>query len=105
MKEFADRHPELAGKIEIPGIDGTISNHRARTLSASPGKYLLAIQEAKKIYGHIAQAKGEGHFITEISMDETDSPQTPVELLVILTAIAGRGNSDPNHRAEIHRPV
>jgi hypothetical protein len=55
------------------------------------GKYLLAIQEAKQIYGHIAKEKGEGHFITEISMDETDHPQTPVELLVILTAIADAG--------------
>ena len=33
-------------------------------------------------------AKGEGNFITEVSMDETDSPQTPPELLVILAAIA-----------------
>src|SRR6202044_1502107 len=32
--------------------------------------------------------KGEGKFVSEISMDETDSPQTPVELLIILAAIA-----------------
>jgi hypothetical protein len=32
--------------------------------------------------------KGEGRFITEVSMDETDSPQTPPELLVILVALA-----------------
>ena len=52
------------------------------------GKYLLAVQEAGRIYRHIAAAKGEGRFITEVSMDETDSPQTPPELLVILAAIA-----------------
>src|SRR4029077_5429 len=52
------------------------------------GKYLLAVQEAGKIYRHIVSAKGEGKFITEVSMDETDSPQTPSELLVILAAIA-----------------
>ena len=52
------------------------------------GKYLLAVQEAGRIYRHIAAAKGEGTFITEVSMDETDSPQTPPELLVILAAIA-----------------
>jgi hypothetical protein len=32
--------------------------------------------------------KGEGKFITEVSMDETDAPQTPTELLIILVALA-----------------
>ena len=36
----------------------------------------------------LRETKGEGKFITEVSMDETDSPQTPVELLVILVALA-----------------
>jgi hypothetical protein len=90
VKEFADRHAELAGKIEIPGIDQPFQTTRT-DIERIAGKYLLAIQEAKQIYGHIAQTKGASHFITEISMDETDSPQTPVELLVILTAIADAG--------------
>ena len=54
-------------------------------------KYLLAVQQAGKIYRHIAKAKGEGCFITEVSMDETDNPQTPPELLVILAALADEG--------------
>jgi len=53
---------------------------------------LLAVQDAGKIYRHIAQAKGEGKFITEVSMDETDEPQTPPELLVILAALADEKN-------------
>jgi hypothetical protein len=40
------------------------------------------------VYRHIASAKGNGTFVTEISMDETDSPQTPMDLLIILAAIA-----------------
>ena len=32
--------------------------------------------------------KGADHFVTEVSIDETDSPQTPPELLIILAAIA-----------------
>ena len=52
------------------------------------GKFLLGVQEAGRSYRHIAAAKGEGRFITEVSMDETDRPQTPPELLVILAAIA-----------------
>jgi len=46
------------------------------------------VKEAGKIYRHIAEKKGVDDFITEVSMDETDSPQTPPELLVILVAIA-----------------
>jgi hypothetical protein len=90
VKEFVDRHPELVGKIEIPGIVEPFQTKRADVEDIA-GKYLLAIQDAKRIYSHIAQAKGEGHFITEISMDETDTPQSPVELLVILTAAADAG--------------
>ena len=51
-------------------------------------KYLKAVQDAGAIYRKIASAKGEGKFITEVSMDETDAPQTPTELLLILAALA-----------------
>jgi tagaturonate epimerase len=51
-------------------------------------KFLAAVQDAGKIYRHLVEVKGEGKFVSEISMDETDSPQTPVELLIILAAIA-----------------
>jgi hypothetical protein len=55
-------------------------------------KYLLAAQEAGKIYRHIAKRKGgEENFIAEVSMDETDAPQTPPELLIILAALADEG--------------
>ena len=54
-------------------------------------KYLFAAQEAGRIYRRIEAAKGAGTFITEVSMDETDSPQTPEELLVILAALADEG--------------
>jgi hypothetical protein len=87
---FAGRHPELAGTITIPGIEEPFQTSRA-DVERIVGKYLLAVQEAGKIYRHIAQAKGAGNFITEVSMDETDSPQTPPELLIILVAIADEG--------------
>jgi hypothetical protein len=59
-----------------------------RFVETVANKFLAAVQEAGEIYRHIAGKKGEGQFITEVSMDETDSPQTPVELLIILAAIA-----------------
>jgi tagaturonate epimerase len=77
----------LAGRIDIPGVEGGISSSRAE-VERIANKFLFAVQEAAVIYRHIAQLKSEGKFITEVSMDETDSPQTPVELLVILVALA-----------------
>jgi hypothetical protein len=90
IKSFADRHPELIGSLSIPNLDRPF-NTSASQIETIAGKYLLAVQEAGKIYRHIAQIKGEGKFITEVSMDETDAPQTPPELLVILAALADEG--------------
>jgi hypothetical protein len=87
LKTFVNKHSELVGSIAIPGIDQPFKTSRA-DVERIAGKYLLAVQEAGKIYRHIHQAKGEGNFITEVSMDETDSPQTPPELLVILAALS-----------------
>lgn len=84
---FVDRHPELIGTIEIASIAQPFQTTRAE-IERIAGKFLLAVQDAGKIYRHIAEAKGEGNIIAEVSMDETDSPQTPPELLVILAALA-----------------
>lgn len=87
VQAFADRRRDLIGRVEIPGIETPFEITRG-DIERIAGKYLRAVQEAGAIYRHIAAAKGEGRFITEVSMDETDSPQTPPELLVILAAIA-----------------
>jgi hypothetical protein len=90
LKAFVGRYGELAGRIAIPGIEQPFQITAAE-VERIAGKYLLAAQDAGKIYRHILQAKGEGRFITEVSMDETDSPQTPPELLIILAALADEG--------------
>ncbi|MGH7952469.1 MAG: tagaturonate epimerase family protein [Limisphaerales bacterium] len=87
IKIFVDRHPELIGTISIPQIDQPFQTTRDY-VECVAAKFLLAVQDAGKIYRRIAKAKGEANFITEVSMDETDSPQTPPELLIILAAIA-----------------
>jgi hypothetical protein len=87
LAKFLDRHPELSGKLDIPGIDAPLNISRA-DVEKTASKYLAAAIEAGKIYRHIAEAKGTAGFITEVSMDETDAPQTPPELLVILVALA-----------------
>lgn len=90
VEAFAARHPELATALTIPGIECPLRMDRA-FLTQVAGKYLRAVQEAGRIYRIIEAKKGKGRFITEVSMDETDSPQTPVELLIILAAIADEG--------------
>jgi hypothetical protein len=84
---FLVRHPELASAIEIPGLDSPLLLSRELT-AAIAAKYLFAVREAGRIYRRIEANKGAGNFVTEVSMDETDLPQTPPELLVILAAIA-----------------
>ncbi len=54
-------------------------------------KYLAAVKEAGRVYRHIEKARGRENFITEVSMDETNHPQTPEDLLVILAALACEG--------------
>ena len=54
-------------------------------------KYLYAVQQAAEIYRKVEAVKGADNFITEVSMDETDLPQTPLDMLFILAAISDEG--------------
>ena len=87
---FAAKHPELAGELHIPGTSAT-AHLTKEYVSKTAAKYLTAVTEAGRIYRKILHEKGTGSFIPEVSMDETDSPQTPAELLIILVAIADAG--------------
>lgn len=88
---FVKKHPELTGSVSLAGIAKPFQITGSEVARVA-GKYLLAVQEAGRIYRHIASKKGgEDKFIAEVSMDETDSPQTPPELLVILAALADEG--------------
>ncbi|MEI8242044.1 MAG: tagaturonate epimerase family protein [bacterium] len=84
---FVARHGDLVGSHMIAGMDRPLEV-TAASLAASARKYLHAVREAGRLYRHIAERKGAGNFITEVSMDETNLPQTPPEMLVILAAIA-----------------
>jgi hypothetical protein len=88
---FIEKHPELIGAVSIEGIARPFEITRADVEKAA-NKFLKAVQKAGAIYQHIVAAKGGvDDFVTEVSMDETDSPQTPPELLIILAAIADQG--------------
>jgi tagaturonate epimerase len=87
VEGFTARHPELLERIELPGGNPPISIC-SEALREIAGKYIFAVGAAACLYRRIESSKGEGRFITEVSMDETDLPQTPAELLVILAALA-----------------
>ncbi len=77
----------LGDKVVIPGIEEPIVITDT-LLEEVAGKYLAAIKEAGKIYQYIEEIKGKGNFVTEVSMDEVETPQTPVDIFFILKMIA-----------------
>lgn len=87
VQAFVSAHPELTGTVVVPGVAEPLSISRD-FVSATAAKFFRAVQEAGRIYRHIEEKKGRGHFVPEISMDETDAPQRPAEMLIILAAIA-----------------
>ena len=87
IDSFVKRHAELIGVTNLEGVSSGIEITPA-LLRKTAEKFLFAVQEAGKIYRKIKSAKGKETFIPEVSMDETDSAQTPAELLIILAAIA-----------------
>ena len=87
---FIASHQRLVGSIAIPGI-GAPLQITEELMRATAATFLWPMQEAGRIYRHIAAKKDPGSFIAEVSVDETDLPQTPAELLLILAMIAAEG--------------
>jgi len=87
VEEFIELCVDLGEKVEIPGIAEPVVV-TDELLKSVAGKYLASIKEAGKIYRHIVAKKGVGNFVTEVSMDEVETPQTPVDMFFILKMIA-----------------
>ena len=86
IEHFVHALDKYSGPLLIPGIPAPLQiTHEV--VYGTARKFLLAIREAGNIYRHIEHIKGRGRFVTEISIDETDSPQTPAELFLILAMI------------------
>jgi tagaturonate epimerase len=84
---FLAAHPELVGTVTIPDIAQPFETNKA-FVEGVAHKFLAAVHHAGAIYQFLLESKGAGRFVPEVSMDETDYPQTPVELLIILAMIA-----------------
>ncbi|MBO4560700.1 MAG: hypothetical protein J5705_01875 [Bacteroidaceae bacterium] len=85
--KFVENNLKYIGTLTVPGIQQPFNVDRT-LLETLAAKYLFAAQEAGRIYRHIANKKGADNFVTEVSMDEVDSPQTPIEIFFILSALA-----------------
>ncbi|MBC8471512.1 MAG: hypothetical protein H8D56_18780 [Planctomycetes bacterium] len=90
VKSFVQKYKKYTGTLAIDGIDKTFDISEEQ-ITAIADKSLTAVKQAGRIYRHITAAKGADNFITEVSMDETDQPQTPAEMFFILAAIADEG--------------
>ena len=90
VDRFVQHHSDLIGTIKLEGMEENFEI-TTRLLSRVANKFLFAITQAGAVYRKIESAIGRGNFIAEISMDETDVAQSPLELLIILAAIADAG--------------
>ena len=86
IEGFLRDSARLTGSLAIPGLAQTLVVTCADAENTAR-KFLWSMQEAGRIYRHIAKLKGDD-FIAEVSVDETDQPQTPAELLLILFMLA-----------------
>jgi len=84
---FVAANMKYTGKLQIPGIAAPFEVP-TYLLQAIAEKFLYAVQEAGKIYRHIEKAKGADKFVAEVSMDEVNDAQSPVEMFFIMSAIA-----------------
>ncbi|MDR0815019.1 MAG: tagaturonate epimerase family protein [Bacteroidales bacterium] len=87
INAFVEKNRKYTGKLQIPGIAAPFDVPET-LLRKIAENFLYAVQEAGKIYRHIEKAKGAGNFVAEVSMDEVNEAQSPVEMFFILSAIA-----------------
>ncbi len=84
---FVSNHKKFMGKLNIPGINESFSVTE-EWLKLFAANYLKAIEEASKVYKHLVDKKGEENFVPEVSCDETDTPQSPLDLFFIFKLLA-----------------
>ena len=89
IEQFIKVNSKFIGQVYIPGITDPFNISRDFLWHIGE-KFLMAIQEAAKIYQYIQRKKGRD-FVAEVSMDEVEEPQSPIELFLILSGLAQYG--------------
>src|ERR1035437_2667859 len=87
VKSFTKKASDYSGEIEIPGIKKHFEITENK-INAFAKKYLVAINEAVRIYNYLVSVKGPDSFVTEVSLDENEQPQSPEELFFILLGLS-----------------
>ncbi len=90
IDNFVSHRSALLGRIDLEGAN-EVFEITPESLRKTAEKYLFAVKKAGEVFRAIAHSKGRGRFVAEVSMDETDTAQSPIELLIILAAIADEG--------------
>lgn len=84
---FVAENREFVGNLHIPGINESFEVTE-EWLTQFANNYLKAMGEASMVYSYLKDKKGEGNFIPEVSCDETDTPQSPLDLFFILKLLS-----------------
>ena len=84
---FTERHRDSLRALDLSslGLDAALPPDAVAAIAC---KYLPAVRQAGATYRRIVAQRGNTDFVTEVSMDETDSPQSPQEIFLILAALA-----------------
>jgi len=91
IDHFVERHAELRSPLSISGLEEPL-RLTVEEIRSTVRHYGVAARRAGEVFHHIARSKGGvDRFIAEVSMDETEQPQSPTQLLVILILLAEAG--------------
>ncbi len=94
LEEFLSNNADYLGTLNIPGVEEAFEVNEDALIQIA-NTFSKAVSEAKAIYNHIKSAKGGEEFAVEVSMDEVNDPQSPLELFFILKLL-GEANIPVN---------
>lgn len=90
VEQFLARYSGLCGSLSLPGLPEPVLVTQEHLRSCAQ-RYLAAVQQAASIYERIVAQRSDDQYVIEVSMDETDTPQQPADLLCILAMIGDAG--------------
>jgi hypothetical protein len=90
IEEFVSRYRKYSAGLAVPGISGKLQVTDS-FLKNLAGNYLVALDEVAKIYQRISDLKGSEKFVAEVSVDEAEIVQGPLELFFILAELKYKG--------------
>lgn len=90
VEAFVASCSKYMGELQIPGMSEPL-HVTEELLKGIAHKFLAATTQASEIYQYLVANKGADNFVTEVSMDEVETPQTPVDMLFILKMLADKG--------------